>query len=398
LGLKDNRYYNGVTERRTTTGCSALALIVASTTVGSAASAPPKTDTGPLALTPTRTVWTLALNAHLTQPPVYDDANGYFAIEGERLAAYDLRAATLLWIVTAKPSTALAAGGGLVFFVQDDLLTALHASDGSAAWTTPFPERVTVSPVWTAGWLIVATVGGSLHAFRANDGTPIWRHEVGAGAHAPPAISADRVYVSAENDRLVSLQIETGEQVWERRLGGPPNEVLAVDDRVFVGSTDHYLYCIAAADGSVVWRWRAGGEVAGLPSADDERVYFVSLDNVLRALNRGHGVQQWIQMLKLRPIGGPVKAGATIVVSGLQPPLRAFDQKDGKPGSDANVTGQVVAPPHVLGDDQTPALVVVTRDIAAGDTLTFITRSLDPAPTPFAAFPSALTTLPALAK
>ena len=183
-----------------------------------------------------------------------------------------------------------------------------------------------------------------------------------------------------------------------RRLGGIPNDILAADDRLFVGSTDHYFYSIDAADGRVDWRMRAGSEVIGLPAIDERRVYFVSLDNVVRAVNRSHGVQQWIQMLKLRPIGGPVKAGGTIVVHGLQPPIRAFDVEQGKAAVYITVTGaEIAAPAHALTfPSQPPALVVVTHDVAGGDTVTLLTRSVDPPITPFASLGNPLSAVPRL--
>lgn len=377
---------------------SALALIAASAVTVTAQSPPKKHKNGPLALTPARAVWTLALNSHLTQPPAYDETNGYFALEGNRLVAYELRNGEQRWLVEAKPTSAVVAGGGFVFFLQGDEITALHATDGSVAWTTAFGDRVAVAPVWVSGWLIVAASDGRLSAFRATDGSRIWQHDLGSAAHASPSVSGDRVYVPAENGHVLALQIETGNQVWDRRLGGTPNEILALEDRLFVGSKDHYLYCLDTADGAVEWRWHAGADVAGLPAVDEHRVYFVSLDNVLRALNRGHGVQQWIQMLKLRPSAGPITAGATIVVYGLQPPLKAFDLRDGKASGDITVTGELAAPPHVIAaGDARPALVVTTRDIAAGDKVTYFVRTLDPAVTPFTTLANPVTTVPALA-
>ena len=388
MRLKDKRYYNGVAERRTTRCCSALALIIAFAT-------PAFAD---LTLTPARAMWTLALNSHITQPPAYDEANGYFAIDGDRLVAYDLIRGEQQWLVTAKPSSAPVAADGFVFFLQDDHITALHTTDGSEAWTTPFADTVSVAPIALSGWLIVASSDGKLSAFRAVDGTQIWQRDLRTAAHASPAISGDRVYVPGENGHVIALQIETGAPVWDRRLGGTPNDILALDDRIFVGATDHYMYCLKSADGSIDWLWRVGSEVTGRPAVDERRVYFVSLDNVLRAADRSHGVQQWIQMLKFRPIAGPLKAGATIVVYGLQSPMRTFDLKDGKAGPDLAAPGDLAAPPHVLGGaNQPPALLVVTRDIAKGDTVTYFARTLDPEVSRFVPLANPVTTVPALA-
>ena len=92
-----------------------------------------------------------------------------------------------------------------------------------------------------------------------------------------------------DDGRVVALQVESGEPVWERRLGGAPNDMLALDDRLYVGSADNFFYCLDADDGEVAWRWRTGADVIGAPVADDRRVYFVSLDNVLRALDLRRG-------------------------------------------------------------------------------------------------------------
>ena len=78
-------------------------------------------------------------------------------------------------------------------------------------------------------------------------------------------------------------------------LGGPPNEILALDDRVYVGAKDHFFYCLMARDGRVDWRWRIGGDIVGVATSDENNVYFVAQDNVLRALNRKSGGQQWLR-------------------------------------------------------------------------------------------------------
>jgi len=381
-----------VAQRTTTICCSAAALIA------SIALAPAKVGRGPIPFFPVRTVWSLALNNQLRQPPAYDATRGYFAIDGDRLVAYDLVSGTQQWIVPAALTSAPAAGGGSIFFMQGDSLTALDDVDGSGAWTTSIADKLAVAPAWHAGWLVLASAAGSIIAIRSSDGEVIWRRDIGSPAHASPTIAADRVYVPLDNARVVALNVEDGQPVWERRLGGQPNEILAVDDQLFVGAADNFLYCLKSSDGIVDWRWRTGADVRGLPAVDEQRVYFASLDNVLRALNRSNGVQQWIQMLRLRPTAGPVQAGATVVVGGLQPPLRGFNSKDGAPAGEIAATGELAAPPHLLIDPEgdQPLLLIVTREIGKGAAVTLVARSSEPPVAPFTALPNALTTLPAL--
>jgi outer membrane protein assembly factor BamB len=325
------------------------------------------------------TIWTLALNNQLTAPPAYDATHAYFPIEGDRVVAYELASGAQAWVVSARPQVAPATGGGLLFIVERDLLTALGTSDGQVAWQLPFAEKLAVAPVWDTGWLVVATNDGAVLAFRAIDGHLIWRRDLSVRAHAQPALAADRVYVPLDDGRVVALRIETGTQVWERRLGGAPADVLALDDRIYVGSNDNYLYCLATRDGKINWRWRTGADVIGLPVVDEDNVYFVSLDNVLRALSRTSGAQRWMRGLPLRPVRGPLKAGSTLVVTGVGPTIGAYNIKDGTPAGVLMPGGELAAPPYLVpSTSPVPEVLIVTRDVAKGASAVLVSRQIEP--------------------
>ena len=112
------------------------------------------------------------------------------------------------------------------------------------------------------------------------------------------------MYVSLDNGGVVALSHMTGAVVWEQRLDGAPNQILPLDD-LFVGATDNHFYRLSRLDGSIKWSVRTGGDIVGLPAVDETRVYFSSLDNMLYALNRRSGVQQWREPLAARPTAGP---------------------------------------------------------------------------------------------
>ena len=365
---------------RTTRCCSAIAL----TLFYGCAIAARKPPSAPLPFFPARTVWTLALNNALTAPPAFSGASGYFPIEGDRLVAYDLESGKQLWIVPATVQSAPATGDGLIFLAEPGAIAAVRESDGGVQWHLPYDQRLAVPLVWDNGWLIAADTTGTVVAFRATDGRVIWQRNIGAQVHAPPALAADRVYVSSADSRLIALQIETGAPIWEHRLGGPPNDILALDDRLYVGSNDNFFYCVGAAKGDIIWRWSTGADVIGKPAIDDARVYFVSLDNVLRGLNRRTGSQIWKRALAMRPTAGPLVAGNAIIITGLGPAPRAFFTKDGTPAPDVPAVGVVAAPPQIVAvsNSPTPLLIFMTTDIAAGATVTATTRSLEPAVAP----------------
>jgi outer membrane protein assembly factor BamB len=381
---------------RTTRCCSAVdriaisaVLIVGTIARGIVAQEPDRT---PVSLFPVRTAWTLALNNPLTVPPVYFGSHAYFAIGGDRLVAYDLTRGSQEWLVTADPQFEPAAGDGLLFISEPASLRAIRMGDGSTAWTLPAADPPAVAPVWDNGWLVLTTRGGEALAFRALDGHLVWRRSLGSHAHAQPSLAADRVYVPLADGRIVALRVETGEVVWERRLGGPATGLLALDERVYAGSNDNFFYALDASDGRVAWRWRTGADVVGVPVVDERNIYFVSLDNVLRALSRRTGVQQWARLLPLRPTRGPLKVEPTVIVSGIAPTLRAYNMANGTPAGELPAGGELAGPPYAVPATPAglPRVLIVRHDVGKGATATLLTRQIDPPLTPFTPPPNAM--------
>ena len=347
-------------------------------------------DHTPLALFPLQALWTLALNNSLTAPPAYDATRAYFPLDGDQLAAYNLTTGERLWIASVHTALEPATGDDLVFVVRPGVLAALRASDGTSAWELPLADTLAAVPVFDNGWLLVVTTSGEVLAFRAADGTLIWRRNVGTAAHARPALAGDRIYLPGTDSRVIALRVDTGAPVWERRLGGAANDVLVNGDDIFVGSHDKYFYCLKAEDGDVEWRWQTGGPVIGVPVVDERTAYFVSLDNVLRALNRSSGVQRWKTPLPLRPATGPMHAADALVVSGPAPTLRAYKVADGKPAGEFALPGELAAPPHIFtsAGRPLPVLIAVARDLAHGVSVVALTRSFEPAVMPIAPLPN----------
>jgi outer membrane protein assembly factor BamB len=341
----------------------------------------------PLSLFPARTIWSLALNNQIAVAPAYDKDRVYFAIDGERLVAYTLADGAQQWLVAAHPLKQPAVGDDMVFCEEPDELVARRSGDGSVAWRRPLPDALSLAPVWNSGWLIGVTAKGSVLVFRATDGHPMWTRDIGSPAGGVAAVSADRIYVPTNDGRVVALRVETGEPVWERKLGGAANDALVIDDRLYVGSKDNFFYCILTKNGSVDWRWRTGGDVIGLPAVDEHRIYFVSLDNVLRSLHRISGAQQWMRPLPVRPVWGPLKVVDRLVVGGQSATLHAFNLKDGTAAGSLEAGAELAAAPHLVSDASAnvPVVLVVTRDIAKGAAARLVTRRLEPQSEPLTA-------------
>jgi outer membrane protein assembly factor BamB len=394
--------------RRTTRCCSAVALTVLFSTACAAqtgAARPPATpqprhakpDRTPPGLFPIRQLWTLPLNVQFAAPPAFHGLHAFFPIEGGQIVAYDLTAGTQSWTAAAAPISRPAASDDLLFVVEDAAIKALRVADGSFAWTLPFTEALAAPLVFDNGWLIAATTGSAIVAFRATDGHEVWRSETGSPAHTTPTLADDRVYVPCEDGRIVALRVADGTAIWTQHLGGAPSEILASGDRLFVGSKDNTFYCLKVEDGSIDWPVMTGADVIGLPVVDARNVYFVSLDNVLRAVHRGNGNQDWKRALAVRPTAGPVQAGDVMMVTSVSKALPAFTKEKGVAAGDLGGGDDIAAPPYVVSVPgiMGPVVFVITNDMLKGATVVAVARSIEPKVAPPAALPNAISLTPA---
>jgi outer membrane protein assembly factor BamB len=374
--------------RRATTSCSALALSLLISVASLAQSA----RSAELRLFPVAPVWNQPLDAVLTVPPAFSGRLAFLPVADNRIATFDIEAGTAAWSAPGTPVSTPATGDGLIFFADQDSIAALREDTGELAWRLPFAAKLAAPLVWDNGWLIAADEAGTVLALRATDGTLIWRASFGVPVHAAPALAADRVYVALADNRVVSIDVSTGDTRWTRRLGGPPNDMRALDDRVYVGSDDNFFYCLLAGNGEIAWRWRTGADVIGVPVVDDQRVYFVSRDNVVRALDRKSGSQRWKRALTGRPTRGLVSAGDLLLVSGLAPRVYALAMKDGSPAGEIAAPGEIAAEPFVTTVRGLPQVVLVARDVEKGARLLAFRRTVEPAMnTPLPALPNPIT-------
>jgi hypothetical protein len=132
-----------------------------------------------------------------------------------------------------------------------------------------------------------------------------------------------------------------------------------------VGSLDDWFYCLDTKDGKRKWRWRNDADVVGMPVIDRRRIYFVALDNVLRALNRGGGSLFWKRAIPMRPSSGPILTENLLIVPGLAAELHGYAIADGAPAGDFELKGsqgeelQLAAMPHLTTKK---TIVILTKN------------------------------------
>ena len=307
-------------------------------------------------------MWSVALGAPSTWP-AYDDTHAYVPLRDGQLVAVTLATGEARWAIDRPTELRPAAGDGSVFVASGQSLLALERDSGLVRWQASVDGTVSAPLLWDTGWLIAAVDNGDLVALRGTDGREIWRRQLGGGIRIHPSIAGQRLFVPMADGRILGLDLTSGEQLWARALGGSPTRILALDD-LFVGSTDNFFYSLSPKNGVVNWRWRTGADIIGRPVADEDRVYFLSLDHVLRALDRRSGVQRWTQAVPIRPMTGPRPAWDTLIISGVSPEILSYRMIDGEPTGFYLAPTELAAPPHVIEDPspEGPSVVILTGD------------------------------------
>ncbi|BCS33399.1 hypothetical protein TBR22_A26260 [Luteitalea sp. TBR-22] len=315
-----------------------------------------------LPLFPLRVRWSTELDGPPSATLATDGTRVFVPLATGGVIGVTAETGALVWKAEVSTTVAPAVADGHVYIVGGDALQALEAATGRAAWRVPLSSGISAPLVARSGWVIGALDTGEVVAWRGDDGTEVWRQKVGAPVVAAPAINGERLYLPGADGLVRALQIKTGAPIWTTSLGGSIVTIAPLGARVYVGSTDNFFYCLDDDKGRVRWRWRAGADPVGAAIADDDRVFFSSLDTMVRALDRGHGAQRWRQPLPWRPRTGPLRVGNTLVAAGIALDLRGYALDTGKPVGEFALTENRL---EVL--EGLP--VVITRAALPGDYL-----------------------------
>jgi len=311
----------------------AEAQTAATQTAAAAAQAPAKPGSEIFPLT---TFWMVKLDTPPALSPAYDAARAYIvlkpdpdrAIPATRLTAVSLSNGSTKWTREIAAVDSIVTDGDLLVASVGSSLQAFAASDGTPRWRLALSAPLSAPLLSIGGWLIAVTQASDVTAVRPLDGGKLWQVHLPSPAVGIPAVAGDALYLPLTDNRVLRLKLDTGAVVWDQKILSQPTTLLALDDRLFVG-TSEWFYALQPKDGKVLWRFRVGGAVVGEPVASASAVYFLALDNLVRALDREGGPLKWRQILVHRERFGPLRVADLLVVSGASPTIQAYDARSG---------------------------------------------------------------------
>jgi len=134
----------------------------------------------------------------------------------------------------------------------------------------------------------------------------IWRVDIGAGSDdlerlmAAPIYANDMIYVLDANSHVSARRADNGELIWRYNLTPKGEEKGAIggglaygDGTLFVTTGYGEVRALEPENGAEIWVAKIGIPIRGAPTFDRGKVFAISYDNRLHALNAIDGSVQW---------------------------------------------------------------------------------------------------------
>ena len=171
-------------------------------------------------------------------------------------------------------------------------------------------ERIVLPPaVSNTDWPQAGgNAASAMHNLQAGEiGPPAWQVSVGTGTGSSrpempsPIVAAGRVYTVDTTNVVSAFDAGDGKRIWRVDLIADEDEDddvlpggIAYDGgRVFVTTGFGKVIALDPGNGKVVWRRNVGVPVHAPPTAGDGRIFVITVENQLRALNASDGSDAW---------------------------------------------------------------------------------------------------------
>ena len=326
--------------------------------------------------------WSVGLSAPSVGGPVIAGDVVAVALHPSGIVAYRGLDGVLLWKTGHATDRPIVVDEERIYVVVGESIFALGISKGDELWQQT-TGALSAPVLVQSGWVIAAS-SGNIAAYRGADGTALWRRSIGI-VQQRPAIDGDVLFVPLLEGRISALNLQTGEELWSLAIGGEPGEPIAVGGKVYFGARDKMFYTLDAATGKPDSPIRVGAGPRGRPAVDDDHIYVVALDNIVRTYDRGDGALLWNTGLKYRASGGPILLSEVLILPGAVTEIPVYRRANGDQLSEIKFPATLAGMSNVLyGPWNYPMFAAVTGDLQHPWTLSFLEPSTDPPPLPLA--------------
>jgi outer membrane protein assembly factor BamB len=205
------------------------------------------------------------------------------------------------------------------------------AADGfSVAWRNSIGSgsgrsgRIAAAPIVADGRVYMMDAGTRLSAVDAESGSSIWTFDVepakesAGGAGGGVAFDRGQIYVTTGYAQVIALEAESGKEVWRQTLTAPLRAGPTIGGgRVFAVTVDNQIHALDAATGRKQWAHSGIAETAGIyggasPALEGNIVIAAFSSGEIFALRTDNGRVLWSDSLAGALRADPVSSLADI--------------------------------------------------------------------------------------
>ncbi len=285
---------------------------------------------------------------HLTASPVIGGGRVYTLDARGKITAFDaenIKHKIWNYKITIGEEKGDFTNGGLLY---DDgklyiatgynYVIAVAADSGKEIWRRQVTSLARSAPAAGDGVVVVNTIDNISYGLDAHDGSIIWNHagtqiDVSVVGTASPVVKNDIAYIPYSSGELYALRAADGNEIWLDSLADPDNSAayalpdvdsspLVSDDKVYAISADGLLAAMDPHNGQKIWETKVSS--SNQPWLAGDYIYVIDSNNEVLCISTRTGGIKWISKLpsykneetKANFIEwqGPVMAGGNLLV------------------------------------------------------------------------------------
>jgi outer membrane protein assembly factor BamB len=181
-------------------------------------------------------------------------------------------------------------------------------------WQVYFEAGLLAGPVLHNDRLILGSAKGDVFALSTSDGQIQWQTQLQSEVVSRPVIVENKILVRTNDGRLIALDDATGQVVWVADYQMPnlflrgAAEVQVVANQIFIGREAGFVESLSLQTGERLWETRLAlpkgrtdlermVDVQASLLYDSERLYALSFNGRLAAINPNNGLFLWVKDL-----------------------------------------------------------------------------------------------------
>lgn len=216
--------------------------------------------------------------------------------------------------------------------------------------------------------IVVGSCNGLVHGVDKTTGKAHWTYDARLDGgrpefHGAALVAGDLVVLSSDDrepdgvGHVYAIEASSGSVRWKTRIGrGSMTDVVRLDARLYTVTLDNELVALDLAKGKQAWSFRGAPpldpdflNVLATPAVSADRVYFGGADGVVYALSADSGALLWKSEIGSRIVTPLVLVSDTLCFGTRDGRLLLADLSHGKPKAEIRLGQITFGPPTIAG-------------------------------------------------